>query len=101
MHNWQYLLCIYLISIFCLAQNAAIKVCFMGVGWGGKQQKQSLHPRCANKWIGAGGTVISTNISFDAPSCRNLLNKMFEVSACVIMIYNSLELMRNLLVNFF
>lgn len=46
-------------------------------------------------------TVISVNISFDALSSRKLLNKMFEVSARVIMIYNSLELMQNLLVKFF
>lgn len=44
---------------------------------------------------------MSVNFSFDASLSRNLLNKMFEVSACVIMIYNSLELMQNLLVNFF
>lgn len=46
-------------------------------------------------------TVISVSISFDASSSRKRFNKMFEVSAYVIMIYNSLELMQNLLVNFF
>lgn len=43
-----------------------------------------------------------SNVFFDASSSRNLHNKMFEVSACVIMICNPLELMRkNLLVIFF
>lgn len=46
-------------------------------------------------------TFVSVDISFDASSSRKLLNKMFEVSACVIMIYNSLELMQNLLEIFF
>ena len=57
--------------------------------------------KCANEWMCASVTVISTNISFDASSSRKLLNKMFEVSACVIMIYNSLELMQNLMLNSF
>lgn len=57
--------------------------------------------QCANEWMCASVTVISVNISFDASSSRKLLNKMFEVSACVIMIYNSLELMQNLLLKFF
>ena len=44
--------------------------------------------------------MISVNIPFDASLSRKLLNKMFEVSACVIMIYNSLELIQILRVKF-
>lgn len=58
----------------------------------------SCQLQCVNEWMHASVTVISPNISFEASSSRKLLNKMFEVSACVIMIYNSLELMQNLLV---
>lgn len=66
--------------------------------WGMFTILSSCQLQPANEWMRASVTVISLNIPFDASSSRKLLNKMFEVSACVIMIYNSLELMQNLLV---
>lgn len=44
---------------------------------------------------------ICCDVFFDASSSRNLHDKMFEVSACVIMICNPLELMRKNLLAFF